>query len=88
MFRPLLQEDRTKHLDQMAGDASVAMGNSDVGQGFAIVRTLGGESVKHNPCLYKKDGSITTSTDEVSARWLDHHAEVLQGHGDVCQDLL
>lgn len=79
-FRLLLREDRTKFLDQMAGDASVAMENDDSRQGYAIVRALGSKAVKHNPCLYKKDGSMTTSTDEVNARWLEHHAEVLQGH--------
>ena len=63
-FRPLMQEDGTKILDQMAGDVSVVMENVDSRQGFAVDGALGGKSVKRNPCLYKKGGSATTSIDD------------------------
>jgi len=77
--RPTLEDDRRNFLDTIAMRANDALLDGDPKTGFALTKALGAAKSAPNTTLLKKDGSLTTCTNEEVQRWNEHYAEVFCG---------
>ena len=78
-IQPVLHADRLRFLDSLAASAAQSMGQNDTRQAYAVIRCLSGARYKPTPCVFLKDGSVTSDPLAVRRRWLEHFSEVLGG---------
>ena len=79
MSRPSLGNDRKDFLDGMALKAHVAMCNGDHKTSYSVAGSLGAAKSSLNTELFKLDGTLTQSSQEVIERWDEHFADVFMG---------
>ena len=80
IIAPSLAEDRKEFLDSVALRLGNAVESNDTRTAYGLARALGADSVSHNSCIKKKDGSLTKSSSEEAVRWEQHYADVFKGN--------